>query len=58
MCMYISVQFVNCGGSYPANSNRCTSRHKAEIDTQNQKALKKTIEKLKARIEDVIEKKK
>lgn len=56
--MYISVQFVNCGGSYPANSNRCTSRHKAEIDTQNQKALKKTIEKLKARIEDVIEKKK
>lgn len=55
--VHISVQCANCRGGHTANSSRCTSRHKAEIDTRKQKALRKTIEKGKARLEDMIEEK-
>lgn len=57
ICMHILVQCINCGGGHTTNSSQYILRHKAEIDTQKQKALRKTIKKGKARLEDIIEEK-
>lgn len=53
ICAYVVVKCANCGGSYPANSNRCMSRQKAEIDVRKQKSFQKTAGKEKARAKPV-----
>ena len=51
ICVHVKVQCPNCGGSHPADSNRCTLRHKAEIDARK----KKTLDKGKAKIVEAYE---
>lgn len=41
MCTNIVVKYANCRGGQPANSNRCTSRHKSEADAHRKKKLDK-----------------
>ena len=41
MCIHVKVQCANCGGGHSANSNRCTKRHKAEVDARKNKLLSK-----------------
>lgn len=55
ICAHVEVKCANCGGNHPANSNRCTSRQKAEIDARRQGNLKKTIEKEKPRAKPISE---
>lgn len=38
---HITVQCVNCGGGYSANSNQCTKKHKAKICAQKSQVLSK-----------------
>lgn len=49
VCVHVTVQCANCGGSHFASSSRCTLRHKAEIDARK----KKTLSKGKAKIVEV-----
>lgn len=39
VCVYVIVQYANCGGSHSANSNRCTLRHKAEKEARKVRRL-------------------
>ena len=41
VCIHVMVQCANCGGGHFANLNRCTLRHKAEIDARKKKTLEK-----------------
>ena len=50
-CVHVKVQCANCGGSHPADSNRCNLRHKAEIDARR----KKTLDKGKGKIVEPVE---
>ena len=41
VCIHVTVKCVNCGGGHSANSNRCTKRHKAEVDARKKKILRR-----------------
>ena len=41
ICVYVTPKCANCTGAHAANSLRCTSRHKAEINTRKEKKTKK-----------------
>ena len=41
ICVHVKVQCANCAGSHPADSNRCTQRHRAEMDARKNKTLSK-----------------
>ena len=46
MCIHITAKCANCEGDHCANSNRCTQRHKAELDARKYKILRKKEEKI------------
>lgn len=41
MCIHVKVQCANCGKSHFANSNQCTKRYKAKVNTRKNKLLNK-----------------
>lgn len=38
--IHVKVQCANCGGGHFANSNRCTKRHRAEVDERKNKIVR------------------
>lgn len=34
ICIHLMVKCTNCGGGYPANSNQCALKHRAERDVR------------------------
>ena len=55
MCTHVLALCANCGGNRPANSTRCTLRHKAEVNARKEKTAKKTLEKGKATVDNRVE---
>lgn len=46
ICAYVIVQDANCERRHSANSNQCTQRHKAEINTGKNKTTSKDKRKI------------
>ena len=40
ICVHVTPKCANCKGAHAANSPRCTSRHKAEINARKEKKVK------------------
>lgn len=45
VCVHVEVKCANCNGNHPANSPRCTLRHKAEKAAKKGKEVRKEVEK-------------
>lgn len=45
ICVHVEVKCANCNGNHPANSPRCTLRHKAEKAAKKGKEVRKEVEK-------------
>ena len=52
ICVHVAVKCANCGGNHTANSPRCTSRHKADIEARKEKKRREKGGKEKTRAEN------
>lgn len=50
ICAHVTVIYANCEGNHTANSPRCESRHKANVEAQKRKKLRQSSEKQKEKI--------
>ena len=37
ICAHVTAKCANCGGNHTANSSRCVSRHKANLEARKRK---------------------
>lgn len=55
ICVHVTVKCANCGGNHTADSPRCTSRHKADIEARKEKKTRGKGGKEKVRTENASE---
>lgn len=54
ICVHVTVVCENCGGNHTANSPRCASRHKANVEARKKKKLRQSSEKEKEKARNEI----
>ena len=52
ICVHVAIKCANCGGNHTANSLRCTSKHKADIETMKKEKRRRKGGKKKTQVEN------